>query len=73
MNSFYGASVNMLLAPFHIRFIIKGTALVSLKCDEKEWTTLSKKVKLKIHKGVESIYFVFNGEDFLFDEWKFTN
>ena len=50
----------------------KGTPLVSLICDGKEWTTLSKKIKLKINKGVENIYFVFNGEDFLFDEWKFS-
>jgi arabinoxylan arabinofuranohydrolase len=50
---------------------LKGTPLVSLKCNEKEWTTLSKKIKLKIDKGVGNIYFVFNGEDFLFDEWKF--
>ena len=50
---------------------LKGTPLVSLICDEKEWTTLSKKIALKIDKGVGDIYFVFNGEDFLFDEWKF--
>ena len=50
---------------------LKGTALVSLICDEKEWTTISKKIKLKLDKGVGNIYFVFNGEDFLFDEWKF--
>jgi arabinoxylan arabinofuranohydrolase len=50
---------------------LKGPALVSLICDEKEWTTLSKKIKLNINKGVGNIYFVFNGEGFLFDEWKF--
>ncbi|ETZ24893.1 glycoside hydrolase family 43 protein [Pedobacter sp. V48] len=50
---------------------LKGKPLVSLICDVKEWTTLSKKIELKIDKGVENIYFVFNGEDFLFDEWKF--
>jgi arabinoxylan arabinofuranohydrolase len=50
---------------------LKGTALVSVICDEKEWTTLSKKIELKIDKGVRNIYFVFNGDDFLFDEWKF--
>src|SRR5215216_2741842 len=50
---------------------LKGTPLVSLTCDGKEWTTLSKKIKLKIDKGVGNIYFVFNGTDFLFDEWKF--
>ena len=50
---------------------LKGTALVSLICDGKEWTTLSKKIERKIDKGVGNIYFVFNGEDFLFDEWKF--
>jgi hypothetical protein len=50
---------------------LKGTPLVSLTCDEKEWTTLSKKIELNINKGVGNIYFVFNGEGFLFDEWKF--
>jgi arabinoxylan arabinofuranohydrolase len=50
---------------------LKGTALVSLVCDGKEWTTLSKKIERKIDKGVGNIYFVFKGEDFLFDEWKF--
>ena len=50
---------------------LKGTALVSLICDGKEWTTLSKKIERKIDKGVVNIYFVFNGADFLFDEWKF--
>jgi arabinoxylan arabinofuranohydrolase len=51
---------------------LKGTPLVSLTCDGSNWTTLSKNIKLKINKGVGNIYFVFNGEDFLFDEWKFT-
>jgi arabinoxylan arabinofuranohydrolase len=51
---------------------LKGTPLVSLICDEKEWTTLSKKIALKIDKGIGNIYFVFNGEGFLFDEWKFN-
>jgi arabinoxylan arabinofuranohydrolase len=50
---------------------LKGAPLVSLLCDEKEWTTLSKKIGQKINKGVGNIYFVFNGEGFLFDEWKF--
>lgn len=50
---------------------LKGPALVSLICDEKEWTTLSKKIELNIAKGVGNIYFVFNGEGFLFDEWRF--
>lgn len=50
---------------------LKGPALVSLICDGKEWTTLSRKIERKIDKGVGNIYFVFNGEDFLFDEWKF--
>lgn len=50
---------------------LKGTPLVSLICDGKEWTTLSKKIALKIDKGVGDIYFVFNGEDLLFDQWKF--
>ena len=52
---------------------LKGTPLVSLICDGKEWTTLSKKIEQKIDKGVENIYFVFNGENFLFDEWKFID
>ncbi|PKQ46628.1 glycoside hydrolase family 43 protein [Confluentibacter flavum] len=50
---------------------LKGTPLVSLTCDGKEWTSLSKKIKQKIDKAVGNIYFVFDGEDFLFDEWKF--
>jgi arabinoxylan arabinofuranohydrolase len=50
---------------------LKGSALVSLISDGKEWTTLSNKIALKIDKGVGNIYFVFSGEDFLFDEWKF--
>jgi len=52
---------------------LKGKPLVSLLCDGKEWTTLSKKIEQKIEKGVENIYFVFNGENFLFDEWKFID
>jgi arabinoxylan arabinofuranohydrolase len=50
---------------------LKGPALVSLIGDEKDWTTRSKKIELNIDKGVGNIYFVFNGEGFLFDEWKF--
>ncbi|MDQ0640988.1 arabinoxylan arabinofuranohydrolase [Pedobacter sp. W3I1] len=50
---------------------LKGSPIVSLIGNEKEWTTLSKKIELKIDKGIENIYFVFNGEGFLFDEWKF--
>ncbi|MDR7210708.1 glycoside hydrolase family 43 protein [Flavobacterium piscis] len=50
---------------------LKSPALVSLACNGKEWTTISKNIKQEIGKGVENIYFVFNGEDFLFDEWKF--
>ena len=50
---------------------LKGPALVSLICDGKEWTTLSKKIERKIDKGIGNIYLVFNGADFLFDEWKF--
>lgn len=50
---------------------LKGKALVSLICDAKEWTRLSKKIELKIGKGVGDVYFVFSGADFLFDEWKF--
>jgi arabinoxylan arabinofuranohydrolase len=52
---------------------LKGPALVSLICDVKEWSTVSKKIELKIDKGVGNIYFVFNGKDFLFDEWKFID
>jgi len=50
---------------------LKGPALVSLICDVKEWTTLSKQIELNIDKGLGNIYLVFNGADFLFDEWKF--
>jgi arabinoxylan arabinofuranohydrolase len=50
---------------------LKGPALVSLLCDVKDWTTLSKIIDLKINKGVGNIYFVFSGDGFLFDEWKF--
>ncbi|MCU7552116.1 glycoside hydrolase family 43 protein [Chitinophagaceae bacterium LB-8] len=50
---------------------LKGPALVSLICDGNEWATLSKKIERTIDKGVANIYFVFNGKDFLFDEWKF--
>ncbi|MEO6524268.1 MAG: glycoside hydrolase family 43 protein [Mucilaginibacter sp.] len=50
---------------------LKGPALVSLRCDVKDWTTLSKQIELNIPKGVWNIYFVFYGEGFLFDEWKF--
>ena len=50
---------------------LKGPALVSLICDVKDWTTLSKIIDLKINKGVGNIYFVFSGDGFLFDEWKF--
>ena len=50
---------------------LKGPALVSVVSDAKEWTTFSKKIELKIDKGVGNIYFVFSGEGFLFDEWKF--
>jgi arabinoxylan arabinofuranohydrolase len=50
---------------------LKGPALVSLMCDAKAWTTLSKQIELNIPKGVGNIYFVFYGDGFLFDEWKF--
>ena len=50
---------------------LKGKAIVSLTSDGKEWTALSKKIGQKIDKGTANIYFVFNGEGFLFDEWKF--
>jgi arabinoxylan arabinofuranohydrolase len=55
----------------YVNTLIKGTPLVSLICDETEWTSLSEKIELKIDKGVGNIYFVFSGEGFLFDEWKF--
>jgi arabinoxylan arabinofuranohydrolase len=51
---------------------LKGKAIVSIVSDGKDWITLSKKIEQKIDKGTVNIYFVFNGEDFLFDEWKFT-
>ncbi|MEO6633352.1 MAG: hypothetical protein ABIN13_16560, partial [Mucilaginibacter sp.] len=50
---------------------LKGPALVSLKCDAKDWTTLSNPIQLNIPNGVGNIYFVFYGKGFLFDEWKF--
>ncbi|WP_184549421.1 family 43 glycosylhydrolase [Mucilaginibacter sp. FT3.2] len=50
---------------------LAGPALVSFKCDVKDWTTLSQQITQKIPKGVGNIYFVFYGEGFLFDEWKF--
>ena len=50
---------------------LKGKAVVSIVSDGKDWTTLSKKIEQKMDKGTANIYFVFNGEDFLFDEWKF--
>ena len=52
---------------------LKGPALVTLVYDGLEWTTLSKKIEPKIEKGVGNIYFVFYGEGFLFDEWKFSS
>ena len=51
---------------------LEGKAIVSIISDGKDWTTLSKKIEQKIDKGTANIYFVFNGEGFLFDEWKFT-
>ena len=50
---------------------LKGKPIASLVANTKEWATLSKKINSKIDKGVVTIYFVFNGEDFLFDEWRF--
>ena len=52
---------------------LEGTPLVSLTCDEKEWTKLSTKIKQKMEKGVGNIYFVFSGEELRFDEWKFID
>ena len=50
---------------------LEGTPLVSLTSDGNDWTTLAEKIERTMDKGVVNIYFVFNGEDFLFDEWKF--
>ncbi|MFI5139532.1 MAG: family 43 glycosylhydrolase, partial [Sphingobacteriales bacterium] len=50
---------------------LNGPALVSLKCDVKDWTTLSQQITTKIPNGTGNIYFVFYGDGFLFDEWKF--
>jgi arabinoxylan arabinofuranohydrolase len=50
---------------------LKGIPLVSLTCDESDWTTLSEKIEQTMDKGVVNIYFVFEGENFEFDEWKF--
>ena len=50
---------------------LKGTPLVSITCDGKEWTTLSEKIERTINKGVMDIFLVFEGGNFLFDEWKF--
>ncbi|SDT44232.1 arabinoxylan arabinofuranohydrolase [Mucilaginibacter mallensis] len=50
---------------------LKGPALVSLKCDTKDWTTLSTQITQKIPNGVGNIYFVFYGDGFLFDDWQF--
>jgi arabinoxylan arabinofuranohydrolase len=50
---------------------LEGTPLVSLTCDATNWTTLSKKIEQTMDKGMAKIYFVFAGENFAFDEWKF--
>jgi len=50
---------------------LKGPALVSLIGDGNEWATLSTKIERTIDKGVANIYFVFSGNNFQFDEWKF--
>ena len=50
---------------------LKGPSLVSLKCDVKNWATLSQQITQNIPIGVGNIYFVFYGDGFLFDEWKF--
>jgi arabinoxylan arabinofuranohydrolase len=50
---------------------LKGTPLVSIICNQDEWTTLSEKIKRTIDKEVGNIYFVFEGRNFGFDEWKF--
>jgi arabinoxylan arabinofuranohydrolase len=51
---------------------LEGTPLVSLTCDANDWTALSAEIERTIDKGVGNIYFVFNGDGFLFDEWKFS-
>jgi arabinoxylan arabinofuranohydrolase len=51
---------------------LKGSPLVSLTCDENTWTTLSEKTQRTIDKGVVNIYLVFEGENLVFDEWKFN-
>jgi arabinoxylan arabinofuranohydrolase len=50
---------------------LEGTPLVSLTCDESNWTMLSQKIEQTMDKGVANIYFVYAGENFVFDEWKF--
>jgi arabinoxylan arabinofuranohydrolase len=50
---------------------LEGTSVVSLICDGANWTTLSEKIEQTMDKGVANIYFVYAGENFLFDEWKF--
>ena len=50
---------------------LEGTPLVSLTCDGNNWTTLSEQIERTIDKGVVNIYLVFEGENFVFDEWKF--
>ncbi len=50
---------------------LNGPALVSLKCDVKNWTTLSQQITQKIPNGVGNIYYVFYGDGFLFDDWQF--
>jgi arabinoxylan arabinofuranohydrolase len=50
---------------------LKGPALVSLKCDVKDWTTLSQQIVQNMPNGVGNIYFVFYGDGFLFDDWQF--
>ncbi|WP_172829208.1 family 43 glycosylhydrolase [Mucilaginibacter mallensis] len=50
---------------------LAGPALVSLKCDVKNWTTLSQQITQKIPNGAGNIYFVFYGDGFLFDDWQF--
>jgi len=50
---------------------LEDTPFVSLTCDGNDWTTLSKKIERTIDKGVVNIYLVFEGDNFVFDEWKF--
>jgi arabinoxylan arabinofuranohydrolase len=51
---------------------LQGVPLVSLTCDVNNWSTISKEIERTVDKAVVNIYFVFEGENFVFDEWKFN-